>query len=504
MSGKLEKAMIGCNFDRRTFLKLAGLAASSLACPGCVAPLTGRARPEKPNIVFIMADDHASHALSCYGSRINTTPNLDRLADEGMRFENCFCTNSICAPSRAVILTGKYSHLNGVIDNRVEFDSRQQTFPKLLQQAGYETAAIGKWHLKSTPTGFDYYNVLPGQGKYHNPTFIEMGRKSRHNGYVTDLITDFCLNWLKERTPDRPFMLMCHHKAPHRNWQPDQKHAALYEGVDIAEPDTFDDDYINRSAAAIEQKMTIAEDLRVPGDTKITPPPQLKGQELKSWKYQRYIKDYLRCIASIDENVGRLLNYLDQSGLAENTVVVYTSDQGFFLGDHGWFDKRFMYEHSLKMPLLVRYPAAIKPGTINEDIVLNLDFAPTFLDLAGAYIPADMQGSSLRPLLEDDPPADWRTAMYYHYYEYPGAHSVKRHYGIRTRRFKLIHFYYDIDQWELYDLLKDPNELNNLYGRPAYQHVVHALKLQLQRLRKKYRDSDELTQKFLTRQLQKD
>jgi len=499
---ELEKVMISCNFDRRTFLKLFGLAASSLACPGCVGPLTRRTRADKPNIIFIMADDHASHALSCYGSRINKTPNLDRLAAEGMRFENCFCTNSICAPSRAVILTGKYSHLNGVIDNRVKFDPAQQTFPKLLRQAGYETAVIGKWHLKSTPTGFDYYNVLPGQGKYHNPTFIEMGRTSRHNGYVTDLITDFCLNWLKNRKPDRPFMLMCHHKAPHRNWQPDQKHAGLYEGVDIPEPDTFDDDYTRRTAAQ-EQKMTIARDLRVPGDTKITPPPKLKGRELKSWKYQRYIKDYLRCIASIDDNVGRLLDYLDQASLTDNTVVVYTSDQGFFLGDHGWFDKRFMYEHSLKMPLVVRYPGQVKPGSVNDDIVLNLDFAPTFLDLAGLPVPADMQGASLMPLLRGRAPQNWRTAMYYHYYEYPGAHSVKRHYGIRTKRFKLIHFYYDLDRWELYDLQSDPNELNNLYGTAACEPVIRALKLQLQRLRKKYGDSDQLTQKFLAGQLGK-
>jgi len=492
--------------NRRDFLKAASVTISSLALPGCAtSPDSPRhtAATLRPNIIFIMSDDHASHAIGCYGSRINETPNLDRLAKEGMRFNNCFCTNSICAPSRAVILTGKYSHINGKIDNTREnpFDESQQTFPKLLQNAGYETAVIGKWHLRTEPTGFNYWNVLPGQGKYHSPTFIEMGRKKKYEGYVTDLITDFCIDWLKKWKNDKPFCLMYHHKAPHRNWQPDEKHARLYENIDIPVPHTFDDDYDTRTDAAKEQDMTIEQTLHVPGDTKIKPPPELKGRALKHWKYQRYIKDYLRTVASVDHNLGRFLDFLDESGLAENTVVFYTSDQGFFLGDHGWFDKRFMYEESLRMPLLVRCPKKIKPGSVNNDIVLNLDFAPTFLDLAGVSIPRDIQGRSILPLLTGKTPPDWRTSMYYHYYEYPGAHAVKRHYGIRTKRYKLIHFYYDIDAWELYDLEKDPKELNNVYDHLGYAEVVKKLKTELERLRKRYGDSDQLAQKFLKKHL---
>ena len=481
---------------RRDFLKKAGSAAvsggvlsmlSSCVTTGQVA----KSGKRRPNIIFIMTDDHAAHAISCYGSKINQTPNLDRLATEGMRFNNCFCTNSICAPSRAVILTGKYSHLNGVIDNAVTFNGSQQTFPKLLQKAGYETAIIGKWHLKSDPTGFDYWNILPGQGIYYNPAMIEMGQHKKHTGYVTDIITDLCLKWLKERSGDKPFCLMYHHKAPHREWEPDEKHARMYEDVEIPVPETFDDDYKTRCAAAQQQEMTIERHLNRQ-DLKMDPPEGLAGRELKKWKYQRYIKDYLRCIASVDDNVGRLLDYLDNSGLTENTIVVYTSDQGFYLGDHGWFDKRFMYEHSLRMPLLVRYPKQIKPGSINNDIVLNLDFAPTFLDFAGVTAPNDMQGRSLRPLLKGGAPQNWRTSMYYHYYEYPAVHMVKRHYGVRTRRYKLIHFYYDIDAWELYDLEKDPNELNNVYDNPAYADVVKELKAELERLRKEYKDTTGL------------
>ncbi len=486
---------------RREFLKKVGYAAASAGglsfLTGCAT--TGRmtsAGKARPNIVFIMTDDHASHALSCYGSRINKTPNLDRIANEGMRFDNCFCTNSICAPSRAVILTGKYSHINGVIDNKVRFDGSQQIFPKLLQKAGYETAMIGKWHLKSSPTGFDYWCVLPGQGDYHNPSFIEMDAKRRYRGYVTDIITDKSIEWLKKRDGRKPFCLMYQHKAPHRNWQPDEKHAKMYEDIDIPLPETFDDDWSTRSDAAREQEMTIEHHL-TPGDLKVPPPPGLKGQALKKWKYERYIKDYLRCIASVDDNVGRFLDYLDEAGLAENTVVVYTSDQGFYLGDHGWFDKRFMYEESLRMPFLIRYPKEIKPGSVNEDIVVNIDFAPTFLGFAGVNAPSDMQGESIRSILRGQTPSDWRKSMYYHYYEYPGWHMVKRHYGVRTERYKLMHFYYDIDAWELYDLQKDPNELNNVYEDPAYADIITDLKAELKRLQKKYGDSDELARKYI-------
>jgi len=478
---------------RRDFLKGLGSVAASggilSMLPRCVATAqTQKSEKKQPNIIFIMTDDHASHAISCYGSKINKTPNLDRLAREGMRFNNCFCTNAICAPSRAVILTGKYSHLNGVIDNAVKFDGSQQTFPKLLQKAGYRTAIIGKWHLQSDPAGFDYWNILIGQGVYHNPIMIEMGRRKKYTGYVTDIITNLCLAWLKERPDDKPFCLMYHHKAPHREWEPDDKHAKLYEDTDIPIPETFNDDYKTRCAAAHQQEMTIEQHLNRK-DLKMDPPEGLTGQELKKWKYQRYIKDYLRCVASVDDNVGRLLDYLDSSGLAENTIVLYTSDQGFYLGDHGWFDKRFMYEHSLRMPLLVRHPKEIKAGSINDDIVLNLDFAPTFLDLAGVAAPIDMQGCSLRPLVQGNTPQNWRTSMYYHYYEYPAVHMVKRHYGVRTKRYKLIHFYYDIDAWELYDLEKDPNELNNVYDDAAYADVVKQLKAQLEQLRNQYKDT---------------
>jgi len=485
--------MMDSLFDRRDFLRAVGLGAATAAVPRWLyagVPTGGR-----PNIIFIMSDDHAAHALSCYGSRINKTPNLDRLAREGMRFTNCFCTNSICAPSRAVILTGKYSHLNGVIDNAKRFDGGQVTFPKLLQKAGYETAMIGKWHLKSDPTGFDYWNILPGQGAYHDPVMIAMGEETKHTGYVTDIITDQCLNWLKARSGDKPFLLMYHHKAPHRRWLPDGKHAKMYAGVDIPEPETFNDDYATRGDAARLQRMTVEHHL-TPRDLKEPPPEGLEGQALKKWKYQRYIKDYLRCVASVDDNVGRLLDYLDESGLAENTIVVYTSDQGFFLGEHGWYDKRFMYEESLRMPLLVRYPRAIKAGSVSEAMVLNLDFACTFLDFAGVDAPAAMQGRSLRPVLQGGVLDDWRTSMYYNYYE-PGVHMVRPHYGVRTTRYKLMHFHYRMDAWELYDLQQDPHELNNVYGDPAYAGVVKRLKAELKRLQDRYGDSLEQTRKLL-------
>jgi len=431
-----------------------------------------------------------------------------------MLFRNCFCTNSICAPSRAVILTGKYSHLNGVIDNRKKFDGSQQTFPKLLQKVGYQTAMIGKWHLKTDPTGFDYWNILPGQGTYYNPAMKEMGQRKKYTGYTTDIITNHCIKWLKERTSDKPFCLMYHHKAPHREWEPGPKHLTMYDDVTIPEPETLFDDYSDRGTAAKEQDMTIEKtmnnrDLKLVAPKNLTPEQKklwdaayepknqafrkanLKGKDLVRWKYQRYIKDYLRCITSVDDNVGRVLNYLDEAGLANNTVVIYTSDQGFYLGEHGWFDKRFIYEESLRMPFLVRYPRQIKPGSVSDKIVLNLDFAPTFLDFAGAKIPADMQGQSLRSLLEGITPADWRASMYYHYYEYPAVHSVKRHYGIRTERYKLIHFYYDIDEWELYDLAKDPDELKNLYGDPSYAQVVKKLKAELAKLKKEFGDTTD-------------
>lgn len=456
-----------------------------------------------PNIVFIMSDDHAAHAMSCYGSKVNTTPNIDRIANEGIRFDNCFCTNSICSPSRAAILTGKYNHLNGVKSIDEHFDGRQMTFPKLLQQGGYQTAMVGKWHLghggDADPTGFDYWNVIVGQGDYYDPTFIEMGEEKQYSGYVTNLITDHCLDWLGKRDESKPFMLMCHHKAPHRPWVPDEKHKHMYEDMDIPEPETFNDDYATRSQAVVEANMRIEDMLE--SDTKGKPPEGLTKLEEKKWKYQRYMKDYLRCVASIDDNVGRLLDYLDREGLAEDTIVIYTSDQGFFLGDHGWFDKRFMYEESLRMPFVVKYPRSIKPGTVTDAMSLNVDFAQTFLDYAGIQAPPDLQGHSLRSVLEGETPDGWRTSMYYRYWMHlDDHHNVYSHYGIRTHQYKLIYYYAEAlgtagskdenrpPEWELFDLTKDYCEMNNVYGNPDYADITAQLKEELASLQREVLD----------------
>ncbi|OQB85966.1 MAG: Arylsulfatase [Planctomycetes bacterium ADurb.Bin126] len=461
-----------------------GLLAALAAGPAAARLARAAEGAKRPNILFIMADDHDRDAISCYGSRINKTPNIDRIAKEGMKLNNCLVTNSICGPSRACILTGKYSFANGFMTNGDRFDGSQMTVAKLLQKAGYATAMVGKWHLVSDPTGFDYWNILPGQGVYHDPAFIEMGEKKKHEGYVTDLITDFALKWLEGgRDKSKPFFLMCHHKAPHRSWDPDDKHAKMYEDQDIPEPETFNDDYSGRGTAAAAATMRVERDLNK-RDLKVPPPPGLEGQALKKWKYQRYIKDYLRCVASVDDNVGRVLDYLDKNKLADDTIVIYTADQGFYLGTHGWFDKRFMYEESLHMPFVIRYPKEIKPAATCDEMVLNVDFAETFLDYAGQAAPKEMHGRSMRPLLQGQQPSDWRKAMYYHYYEYPAVHSVKRHYGVRTGKYKLIHFYYDVDEWELYDLEKDPHELKSVYNDPDYAYVQAQLHKELDRLRK--------------------
>lgn len=453
-----------------------------------LVPLILPAAEKRPNIVYIMADDHAAHALSAYGSKINKTPQIDRLAREGMRFNQCLVTNSICTPSRAAILTGKYAHLNGVpVFNR--FDGSQPTLAKYLQAAGYHTGMIGKWHLGSEPTGFTHWNILPGQGAYFDPVFITPPGRKKHTGYTTDLITDFSLEFLKERPKDKPFFLMCHHKAPHRPWQPDEKHAKQWENVQVPEPETFNDDYATRSDAAREATMRIDKNL-TPTDLKKEPPKGLSGQELKKWQYQRYMRDYLACIASVDDNVGRLLDYLGKAGLADNTIVIYTSDQGFFLGDHNWYDKRFMYEESLKMPFLVRWPGQIKAGTVSDGMILNVDFAPTLLAAAGLKVPADMQGRSFLPLLRGEQPKDWRTSMYYRYYHYPMHHRVQPHYGVRTQEHKLIYFN-KIDQWELFDLRKDPHEVKNVYGDPQYAETVKTLKTEMYRLKKELKDEDQ-------------
>ena len=468
------------------------------------------ASSKQPNILFIFSDDHAYQAISAYGSNRNQTPNLDRLANEGMWFDRAFVTNSICAPSRAVVLTGKHSHLNGQFTNKETFDGSQQTFPKLLRKAGYQTALFGKWHLKSSPTGFDFWEVLRGQGPYYNPLFLTKKGTKKITGYTTNIITDRTLNWLKnERDKEKPFFLCSWHKAPHRNWLPAPKYMSKYDDRDIPEPETLRDDYENRLSPASTQAMTIDKHMRDDWDLKITPPKELnedqkkirnaayepknqafikaklKGDDLLKWKYQRYAKDYLRCIDSVDENIGRLLDYLDQTGLSKNTVVVYSSDQGWYLGEHGWYDKRWMYEESFRTPLLVRWPGTIEPGSVNMDLVQNLDYAQTFLDICKAKQPTDMQGRSLLSLLKGETPEDWRKSIYYQYYEFPGSHNVRRHYGVRNHRHKLIHFYM-IDGWELYDLQNDPSEINSVHGESENEQIRNVMKKELLRLRKKY------------------
>jgi len=492
-------------------------------------------KDERPNIIFIMADDNAWQAISAYGGPLKDyapTPNIDRIANSGMRFNRCLVTNSISGPSRAVILTGKYSHLNGFLSNEAkEFDGSQQTFPKLLQKAGYTTAMIGKWHLGSTPTGFDHWEILPGQGHYYNPDFISKDGSHREEGYVTEIITEKSIKWLSEvKGTGKPFMLMMHHKAPHREWQPGPKELKLYKDITFPEPPTLFDTYSGRGRAAHEQDMTISKTMRVQEDLKLykdpvtgknagldrmTPeqaaawdsvynpiirkfyahPPE--GDDLVRFKYQRYMQDYLACIAAVDKSVGKILDYLKESGLDKNTIVIYRSDQGFYLGEHGWFDKRFMYEESYRTPLLISWPGVTQPGSVNNNIVSNLDFAETMLDMAGVEIPSDMQGMSMVPLLKGRNTTEWRKEHYYHYYEYPAVHSVKRHYGISTERYKLIHFYYDIDEWELYDLQKDPMELKNVYNDPEYSAVKDDLHRRLEKIMKQYGDSEELAKSLI-------
>ncbi len=516
-------------------LKLLFIGCMGISISLCLVPRTLKGQSKRPNIIYMMSDDHGYQAISAYGHGLNQTPNIDRLAKEGALFANAFVTNSICGPSRAVILTGKFNHLCGKIDNQhAVFNNDQVTFAKLLQKAGYQTAMVGKWHLNGNPQGFDYWNVLPGQGEYYNPDFIEMGVKKRVEGYVTTLTTQFALNWLDRRDKSKPFCLMLQQKAPHRTWMAEEKYLDLYEDKDFPLPENFFDDYAGRGTAAHTQKMKISEymnwgdDLKFENDpytgkpTNFLPqitrfnPQQLKawrdvydrlnadfikkkpeGVELAKWKYQRYLRDYLKCVKSVDDGVGEVLAYLKANGLEENTIVIYTSDQGFYLGEHGWFDKRFMYEESLRTPLLIRYPKEIKPGTVVSKMVQNLDYAPTILDYAGASVPGDMQGASFRKLAAGKPVKAWRDAIYYHYYEYlSNVHNVKRHYGVRTDRYKLIHFYYDVDEWEMYDLQKDPREMKSVYDDPGYADVRAMLHKKLTELRKKYKDSDGLGETF--------
>ncbi len=508
-------------------LALAGIATA------CKTGVKTDETPKAPNIIFIMSDDHAYQAISAYGDRLADkapTPNIDRIADAGMRFNRCLVTNSLSGPSRACILTGKYSHKNGFYFNEATpFDSSQQTFPKLLQKAGYQTAIVGKWHLDSQPTGFDFWEVLPGQGQYYNPDFITAEGTHRDTGYVTELITKISLNWLKSvKDSGKPFMLMMHHKAPHRNWEPGPHEITKYQNEEFPLPPTFFDDYSGRGLAEHQQDMTIAHTMNFGNDLKLWDDKaknkalrrmtaeqrktwdsvyipvrenfeklHLTGDSMTVWKYQRFMQDYLACIAAVDKSVGQILDYLKQTGLDKNTLVVYTSDQGFYLGEHGWFDKRFMFEQSYRTPLLMALPGVIAPGSVDSDMVSNLDFAETFLDLAGAKIPDDMQGESMLPILKGHTPADWRKEHYYHYYEYPGWHSVKRHYGISTERYKLIHYYYDIDEWEMFDRQKDSLELTNVYNNPKYDSVKMVLHQKLKDIMKKYGDSDSLAMSLI-------
>ena len=482
-----------------------------------VGPLAEAQVATRPNIVFVMSDDHAAHAIGAYGSRVNSTPHIDRLGREGAVLLNVFATNSICTPSRATILTGQYSHVNGVtMFNR--FDSGRLTVARLLQAAGYHTGMIGKWHLGSDPVGFDRWEILPGQGVYESPVFYTATSETTYVGrYVTDVITDRALDFLRTRPRDRPFFLMLHHKAPHRAWEPNAMHRSAFADRWIREPDNFWDGYATRTDALHENEQRVAHDM-TRRDLKLVPPPGLSPAErdrwlgtkpetvttvrggdtvtlsaetLARWKYQRYMQDYLATVQSIDDNVGRLLDYLDRSGLARNTIVVYTSDQGFFLGDHGLFDKRFMYEESLRMPFLVRWPGVVRPGSRIDAMALNVDFAPTFLDAARLPVHPSMQGRSLVPVLRGRTPADWRASMYYRYYHDPGDHNTRAHYGVRTLTHKLIYFWKK-DQWELFDLVADPGEMHNLYGQPGHERMTAELKAELVRLKRAVRDEDQL------------
>ena len=484
-----------------------------LAAILAAAPLIAADGPvRRPNIVFIFSDDHAYQALSAYGDsrKLLDTPHLDRIAREGVRFDRCVVPNSICGPSRATVLTGKYSHSNGFYNNtNSRFDGSQVTFPKLLKAAGYQTAIVGKWHLVSEPTGFDYWQILPGQGDYYQPVMIRNGERVMHQGYVTDIITNESLEWLKNRDKDKPFLLMCQHKAPHREWEPALRHLGHDNDRQYPEPDTLFDDYSGRGVAEKTQDMTIEKtmtqrDLKLVTPQRLTPEQRKvweayyeprneayrkaapKGRDLVRWRYQRYMHDYLGCIKAVDESVGQVLKFLDDEKLADNTIVIYASDQGFYLGEHGWFDKRWIFEESLRTPCIARWPGVIKGGSVNKDIVSNLDFAPTLLEAAGVAIPAEVQGRSLVPIFRGSTPADWRKSFYYHYYEFPGPHSVRRHYGVVTDRYKLVRFYDEPapNYWELFDLSKDPKEMRDVYQDPAYAETKAQLEAELNRLRR--------------------
>ena len=478
---------------------------------------------KKPNIIYIMADDLTTQAISAYGGiykDIAPTPNIDKVAKEGMLFQDVLVTNSICGPSRAAILTGNYSNLNGYYKNESggKFDDSKWTFPQEFQKNGYKTALFGKWHLGTEPVGFDtfkYHNASGQQGNYWNPLYNDNGKNVKEKGYATNLSTDFALNWLgATEMTDKPFLMVLQYKAPHRPWHPDTKYEKLWDDIEMPYPSTFNDDYKGREKTAGDTEMTMEyfsrRDMKLerPKNLKrkeriqwdfygakageIVQPKGMTNEEGKKWRYQNYIKDYLACVKSVDDNVGRVLTYLKENNLEENTVIVVTSDQGFYLGDHGFFDKRFIYEESLRMPFMVKYPERIKAGSVNEDIITNIDFAPTLLELAGIKTTQKMQGTSFVPVLEGNTPKDWQEAMYYHYYEFPFWHHVQPHYGIRTQKYTLAHFYYNIDVWELYDLEKDPNQMNNIYNDPNYTSTITELKAKLKNLMIKYENDKSL------------
>lgn len=471
--------------------------------------------PDRPNVVFLFSDDHAAHAISAYqqslkyGIKLPPTPNLDRLAHDGMLFVNSFVTNSICGPARATVLTGQYGHLNGVMTNNEAIHPTTVTFPKLMHAAGYQTALFGKWHLRTNPEGFDRYEILAGQGPYYNPVLHTGDDSVRYTGYTLDVVTDRAMKWLDgARDKSKPFLLMLNFNAPHRWWDPGPDQLSMYRDTTFEIPKTFWDDGAGHASPAKNPEMKIALDL-IPRDLKLEPPnnltpaqldawlkayepenaklraANLTGDALAKWKYERFIADYMRVISALDTQVGRVLAELDKQGLSKNTVVVYSSDQGFFLGDHGWFDKRWMYEESLRTPLIVRWPGVAKPNTRNTDLVMNLDLAETFLDMARVKAPASMQGTSIVPLLRGKTPVGWRDAIYYQYFEYPGWHAVRRQYGVRTQRYKLIH-YYEVGEWELFDLQKDPEEMKSVYADKAYAGIRRNLEAKLAALRKQY------------------
>lgn len=481
---------------------------------------------KKPNIIIIISDDHAYQSIGAYGSKLMKTPAIDRLAAEGVKFDRAYVTNSICGPSRAVILTGKYSHVNGFRDNMTpKFEGRQQTFPKLLQQNGYQTAWVGKWHLGTKPTGFDFWQILVGQGHYYNPDFLNMDSSVfRVEGYAANIIQNTAEQWLESRDTSKPFCLMIGHNAVHRTWFPDTTDLGAYDSQNFPLPANFNDTYSGREAARV-QDMSIEKSMRLDYDLKMYDDPanmdkspminrmnpsqrkkfetyyksvyqdfksrNLSGEELARWKYQRYLRDYLATAKGLDRNIGKMLDYLDKHNLAQNTIVIYMSDQGFYLGEHGWFDKRFMYEESFRTPMLMRYPGKVRAGSINKDLVMNLDIAPTVLEAAGIADPGDLQGQSFLPLItsKKQPSVKSRKAVYYHYYE-NGEHAVSPHFGIRTDSYKLIRFYKHVEGWELFDLKKDPGEMNNLYGKPGYQKITADLKEQLRKLAISYKDDE--------------